>query len=482
MSRRKSTVLTVRNKERNLEGQNHLELERLEQETTLVLQEIDRNLSKANSVITDKIFPVLSRYSAATSNVWQNVSFWKKFYEDASETQVCAEESQIADGTPPQHEQRRPSSGSRTRDKHGMAQTDKVENAAAQNNSTLTSDLHMEASTPEKKSRPLLGTSPQRSIRRGYPRVSISPRKKTPNKYTEAEAKRLSMLQNFLNSSPTLPEPPKLQSELNYSNDSASHENAHGGPDYDLEERRALRLLPIALLPPRALQRLSRTPPVLSSATRERGTRSGSPLKGSVHIDLAKYNRNQELPPSPKIQAFRAHDDSDEVPLPKLQTIQVAGSKRSSDDQSSNKRPRVAINESENVFLDANNDDDTNNNSRNHSAVYNTIKELQQGHEEQGQQQDIDYEQPNRSVSKSMSQLFDDVLNPPAQSAERRASEPPPPSTQQGQADITDTGYATANLPHNSSRHMDNTVDSSELGSFFGERWKALSKSLRRSE
>lgn len=464
MSQRRKSTVVVNHKQRNPDALSHLELERLEQETTLVMQEIDRNLSKANGVITDKIFPMLTRYHKATSDVWKNTSFWKKFVEDASDAQVCAEESNVT-------------RGSLSHDDHAEKKDLPSTKATADNqsrilpdNSTETSDLQMEASTPQLKSRHLLqlNLSPQRSARRNYPRVSISPKKRSSNKYTEAEARRLSMLQNFLNSSPTLPEPPKLQSELNYSNEPSSNENPHQPPYFmDSEENQALRLLPIALLPPLILQKLTKDPPILSSESRPTGRKSQSPSK-TAHFDIQRFKNSHELPPSPRIQTLHSQEDSDEFPLPKLQTIQLSKKRDATDEQTSNKKQKLSDTEAENVFLDANNNDDTNNNSRNHSAVYNAIVENQN----EDQQQKETHDQSKRLSLDN------------AEDRERRASEPSFGTDNRRLADndTNHSGYLTANLPQNVSRQMDSTVDSSELGSFFGERWKALSKSLGKSD
>lgn len=60
------------------------ELERLEQETTLVLQDIDRNLARANSIITNRILPKVKGYAHECDRVWSNVGFWKHFFEQSA--------------------------------------------------------------------------------------------------------------------------------------------------------------------------------------------------------------------------------------------------------------------------------------------------------------------------------------------------------------------------------------------------------------
>lgn len=54
-------------------------LDQLDQDTTFVLQEIDKNISRATAVINDKIIPMLQEYDAQSSKVWENTGFWKHF-------------------------------------------------------------------------------------------------------------------------------------------------------------------------------------------------------------------------------------------------------------------------------------------------------------------------------------------------------------------------------------------------------------------
>lgn len=55
-------------------------LDQLDQDTTFVLQEIDKNISRATAVINDKIIPMLQEYDAQSSKVWENTGFWKTFF------------------------------------------------------------------------------------------------------------------------------------------------------------------------------------------------------------------------------------------------------------------------------------------------------------------------------------------------------------------------------------------------------------------
>lgn len=466
-SRRKSTVhVSSSKREKSSDLSAHIELERLEQETTLVLQEIDRNLSQANAVITEKVLPILSRYHSALSSVWNNVSFWKKFVEEASETKICPEESHVEGASAQDGEQ----TGKLKLSESASSKKNVLKDLELLQNSTLTSELQMEASTPQLRSRHLLqpSTSPQRSANRNYARVLISPRKRS-SRYDADGARRLSMLQNFLNSSPTLPEPPKLTSEINYNN-APSSSNAPRSGHSDPDHNAALRLLSVLLLPaeitPDGRLRFPRTP-LGSSANRLRDSAIPS-------LQRAKEVLDQVLP-IPPLSAVDAGDDSDQVPLPQLKTILVGTSAQHSPGprkETPSKRRRTEGDESENVFLDSNYKDDTNNNSRSHSVVYNTIKG-QSGtqNEEEGGSGEIE---GGEHKSKSVSEIFENVLNSPDKDeiAREEAKE------QKAAGDDSDLAtHVSRNLDHTT----DSTVNSSELGSVLGERWRAISKTLKKS-
>lgn len=70
-------------------------LERIEQETTFVLQEIDRNISKANSILNDRVIPIIKDYSLECKNVWSNSGFWKYFFEQAGNVKLCSYEDSL---------------------------------------------------------------------------------------------------------------------------------------------------------------------------------------------------------------------------------------------------------------------------------------------------------------------------------------------------------------------------------------------------
>lgn len=47
------------------------ELERLEQQITLTLQEIDSNFSKAHRIVTTSILPIVEEYAKHSNEVWE---------------------------------------------------------------------------------------------------------------------------------------------------------------------------------------------------------------------------------------------------------------------------------------------------------------------------------------------------------------------------------------------------------------------------
>lgn len=47
------------------------ELEKLEQQITLTLQEIDSNFSKAHRIVTSSILPIVEDYAKHSNQVWE---------------------------------------------------------------------------------------------------------------------------------------------------------------------------------------------------------------------------------------------------------------------------------------------------------------------------------------------------------------------------------------------------------------------------
>lgn len=217
-----------------------VELERLEQETTLVLQEIDHNLSRANAIINDKMFPIFKKYAAATGKVWESVGFWKSFLEEAADTEIKAQN----DKAPPQ-----PVAQAEPDVLHSPVNYDnEVQSDSEAENGLLSPDT----STPHKRARQLTAPDEQTSSARATRqlRLSVSPRKQTPVR----PARRASFLDITVDSSPPLPERPVLLSDAGRQ---ATHSSSFIGRaaladdsfqnDNDNENSRLGRLSPVTL-------------------------------------------------------------------------------------------------------------------------------------------------------------------------------------------------------------------------------------------
>lgn len=516
-TRRKSTVSVARGA-RLLEESPALELERLEQETTLVLQEIDKNLSHANAVINDKMVPILRRYATATSQVWTNVGFWKHFLEEAADVEISTVNDPLDAGPAVENVAQTPPPAPEEAHARG----------SANNASSSSSEPHIEALTPQLRSRPLLlsshsEVSPQvvamRKTTAGYLKVAVSPRKRTPKRTLNradvvSASKRLSVLQNFLNSSPTLPEPPVLLSEVGRmgaaSSSSVNRPNLGVRQDLlsDSDERNLGALLPI-LFPSLSLtpavttaskrelgarlssgQRFPRTPTFGSSAARK-GNQI-SPVRRTPVPMRPEFEDDSDLPVPKPSTVLGAPDESDDLPLPDLQTIQVTGLKHGAGDvltpkpatpgsaTSSAKRRKLSNDDAENVFLESNSVHGAT--SRNNSTIYHTVVH--------------DAEREVRT-SRSMSQIFDEVLlNTAAEkTTSDKATSKPTNAPTIGESEIPHLAPAEsggdeapilpAHIGNDSTQNFSQTLDdptgnSSELGSFLGQRWRSLSNSLRK--
>lgn len=440
-TRRKSTVSISRARE-HVDDSPARELERLEQETTLVLQEIDHNLLRANNVINDKMFPALKKYAAATGDVWTNVGFWKHFFEEAADVEISTFDEKPPPAHPPVEETPSPQPSSQ----------------------------QLEASTPQLRSRTLAASQPSpqiltmRKLALGYLKVAVLPRKRTPRRTDEHS--RLSALPDFLNSSPTLPEPPVLLSEIGRATttSSSSAVRARAGLLSSSEANRDLgRLLPVAfptmLLTPG--QNRPYMPNFSSSALRARAASThGSP----VRRDDPSFLNDSDLA-VPKAAAFPAAlaDESDELLLPRLQSVpDTRGTPGGT--PASAKRRRLSARDDDNVFLDKNT-------SRN-STVYHTMA------------QDADVRD-----SRSMLTLFDELLPGAASEAAHSPAVKSPAANSPAAKSLNaarspNAGHAADPAARteapNLSLTIDSTVDSSELGPLWGERWKLLSKALRK--
>lgn len=560
-SRRKSTIGSNfgQKAEETIDGESAtLELERLEQEITLALQEIDKNLSKANSVINDKIFPILKLYAASSANVWNNVNFWKYFLEQAANVELTSYEA-------PAHlssdlnaitntksnlllldddfEQRKVNDELSDSDKilkhkdfkkpllKGFANTEEQTPtwSTEQQNIPPSAQYDMQASTPQLKKRstffdkqhveskvkssgknasitaaqtlsseessstlklthripqvPVLTHTIRQSLD-NYQRISISPQKnrstQSPRKPNIADdvRRRSSMIQNFIDSSPTLPEPPVLLSEIGYT--------GKGGNIADPSEDKNLdRLSPIAL-PPRmevtpdhrknednTIQRFPRTPNYASHS------KDNNIMRTPLGVRLA-FGEDSDLPP-PNLgkgtnqiiqgDVEQLNDEDDDVPLPVLETIQLPNKRHRP-----NEEPKSLENfdnfpndDEQNVFLD--------NSARNNSAastIYHSLANHKSNSSSTGStplQRDSMH-----TNSRSISYLFEEVLynanvNEKGQKIKKKISGPKDLFQNLGEDFLEDPNDK---LNDKSLDNHESGNSTNELGSLLGERLKNL--------
>ena len=73
------------------------ELERLEQQITLTLQEIDSNFSKAHRIVTSSLLPIVEQYGRHSNDVWESSKFWKQFFEASANVSLSGYEEAALD-------------------------------------------------------------------------------------------------------------------------------------------------------------------------------------------------------------------------------------------------------------------------------------------------------------------------------------------------------------------------------------------------
>ncbi|KAI5309270.1 DASH complex subunit ask1 [Ascosphaera atra] len=78
------------------------ELERLEQQITLTLQEIDSNFSRAHRIVTSSILPVVEQYAEQSREVWEGSRFWKQFFESSANVSLSGYEEAPQDNGMPE--------------------------------------------------------------------------------------------------------------------------------------------------------------------------------------------------------------------------------------------------------------------------------------------------------------------------------------------------------------------------------------------
>lgn len=562
-NRRKSTINVSRDplSDNNGEGVSAaLELERLEQEITLELQGIDKDISNANSAINDTIVPVLRKYAAASTSVWNNVNFWKYFIEEAAGFEVNAkndnavnpnntelntlanaqnqyilsddegdndlaineDKDRNGDELPKLTSAFKKPLSKGTRQQQQQQQNEETTTWTAEQQKLLPrsntqSQYNIQSSTPQLASRPSLtnnkttnannilrptpgnamkfdsndtfappppiassnkhipilgdtiynpandnNTSPirrnkQNSTTQQIPgrvvridnhhEVIISPKKpysRTPLRETLDGRKRSSMIQEFINSSPTLPEPPVLLSEIGRNSFGGPRRSSVIGVD-DNDEESSLygnpeRFSPIRLPPTKQLtpnnnrvlqdlegeerglsiQRFPRTP-IFSS-----GGRSGNDNEKPIDISRTplgvriRYGDDDSDLQPPELQnqltsnsiplidfnsISNSTGDEEEVPLPDLETIELNKAKNKErkrqpsnhESMNANKRSKLPNDDdNDNVFLD-NSQGQGQSNSKNSTIYHSVVEESNNSNRNENNE------------SRSYSNLFGDV-------------------------------------------------------------------------
>ncbi|CAI5759596.1 unnamed protein product [Candida verbasci] len=220
-SKRKSS--SSNNKDDDLHAARQI-LEQLDQDTTSVLQDIDKNISRANQIINDRIIPAVKGYAIESQKVWENAGFWKHFFEQSANIELNTYEEPIDI-----------SKGVFTKeDEENQSDSDpllkfKKPLLRHQDEETPTWSTDQKA-TPKRREKSDLSSIQQKpspvkihTIRQSleaYHRLSVSPKKQQDSQRTPLSTRRQTVIQNILNSSPTFPEPPILKSEIGTENNS----------------------------------------------------------------------------------------------------------------------------------------------------------------------------------------------------------------------------------------------------------------------
>ncbi|KAG7665186.1 ASK1 [[Candida] subhashii] len=372
--RRKSTV----NQDRL--STEREESERLDQETTLVLQQIDRSISRVNFIINDRIIPAIRGYNEGCDKVWANSGFWKRFFENAANValdtfeepinpQVATPNSRasfgnnnekVAGAEQSSQADRRTVAGSRTEELRrtnldeedsltwsvqGSQPRNKVQSSTPQRTKARDRISELAQLTDSNSLIPptLISETPGNlqspskvlTIRQSgdnYHRMSISPRKDS------AKRKRSSLIDQYINSSPTIPQPPVLLSEIG--NETPRSILRTSGQQENIGSSSQRRNTPG-----------NRTNDISSSARRTPSRRLQiAPLSYANGLEPPISNDSQsEIPTS-------QHVDDAPPPLPQLSTMEMSSTR--SVEEVPNKRRRVSqAGESfdvENVFLEKN--------------------------------------------------------------------------------------------------------------------------------
>ncbi|KAK6203541.1 DASH complex subunit ask1 [Scheffersomyces amazonensis] len=554
------------------------ELERLEQETTLVLQEIDKNISRANAIINDRLIPIIKDYSEESKKVWNNAGFWKVFFEQSANVELNSYEDPInldaavntinnarvnlfnddeidSENEPDDDDDQQIPLGEKEIEEknHGNEFIKPISKPLQIEEETPTwstdqakvQQKHIQSSTPQTHKRPSslvpsynrlakrydsndslgiqnppiltsiessnspINRSPGKiqTIRQSldaYHRVSISPKKNwsTPRPIElDNQNKRSSLIQELL-SSPTLPEPPILQSEIgNYPSSSSgrakSQEPLDGARFSPIlvesvfsPEKRARNTISPHKSQENTMQRFPTTPKFVERLSGGKVDIMNTPL--GVRLRFGEEEDSDLQPPElQNIVLTTSEKDKDkeidieDIPVPQLETIEVGSKKRNtSSDNTPNKKakPLEVGDDNENVFLETN----SNRGQSAGSTIYHSL--INQNDNNSPSIENTNHS--HQSQSRSISQVFDEVIS---RIANRTSTTP--------KKTVTTTTTATTNTttnadsasgsasntagevtdlfkdvtPNEENISIDNTENTGDLGPL-RERWRNLSK------
>ncbi|KAK6435622.1 DASH complex subunit ask1 [Oleoguttula sp. CCFEE 5521] len=166
------------------------ELERLEQQITLTLQEIDGNFSKAHRIVTGSILPIVEQYAKHSGNVWEGSKFWKHFFEASANVSLSGYEEGALDDEQVTQTEDATEEGSTLRTPQQDDQNGSGGRQGADEDDSFTVDSPTQVtgvqSTPKltaSTGKPRSGPSSQQRTKAGK-RTTASFRSPSPRKYT----------------------------------------------------------------------------------------------------------------------------------------------------------------------------------------------------------------------------------------------------------------------------------------------------------
>ncbi|EMG48264.1 hypothetical protein G210_1181 [Candida maltosa Xu316] len=296
-------------------------LEQLDQDTTLVLQQIDRNLSRANTIINNKIKPMLQEYGIQSSKVWENAGFWKHFFEQSANVELDSYSEPLNQSLPgSEQDQQQEEVEVEVHEEEGVRVGSSVKPHMRQyiqddEDTPTWSTEHVKPSTKSLQLSP--PTKHRPSQLQPSAKFSNSPKR-------QQGSSRRSRIEQMLNSSPTLPEPPVLRSEIGSETPKQSSDE------------------PLQLFPNTPKYGLYNSP---EKNQLQHNDDDDSDLDPPALSSENTKNHGRQTDSSDD------DDDDDELPLPELNTIEFNNHKKFK------KRKTNTVMETdstENVFLDEN--------------------------------------------------------------------------------------------------------------------------------